>query len=296
MADLITSARAKQAIAQGSFTSAENTAIASIVTAVSDAIRRFCRREFDSQSFDELYNGSGRRRLLLRQFPILAVSRVAASPTTVLRITNTSSSNQRATVAVTSTGLSLTRVASGSSSTDTSITWAGNATLAAVANAVNALGNGWSATAEANYSLWPSADLRSLQGALNAKDRQAELKLHVEELSNYQVHAEAGILLIGTTQDSFFDTGYPLSVWTPGIQNYRVVYTAGFSTVPEPVQEAAAQWVAALFWQTKRDPGLAQEQVVGAVFRTPHKDWPPESVRQLLVPYRVHPIAAVRGG
>ena len=41
-----------------------------------------------------------------------------------------------------SAGLSLTRVASGTSSTDPSVTWVSYATLNAVAAAVNALGNG----------------------------------------------------------------------------------------------------------------------------------------------------------
>ena len=42
-------------------------------------------------------------------------------------------------------------------------------------NAVNALGNGWSAAVVNPYGSWASADLRAVQGALNAKDRPAEL-------------------------------------------------------------------------------------------------------------------------
>src|SRR5262245_35087327 len=104
MADLITTARAKYNIAQSSFSSDENTTIAALVTACSKAIRRFCGREFDSQQFDELYDGDGQDRLILRQFPIVSVARVAYDPTAVLRVTNTSAGNQRATVAVTSSG------------------------------------------------------------------------------------------------------------------------------------------------------------------------------------------------
>ena len=55
------------------------------------------------------------------------------------------------------------RVASGSLVLDTSVTWAANATLQAVATAVAALGNGWSArvvgSATGDYGLWPSQDL-----------------------------------------------------------------------------------------------------------------------------------------
>jgi hypothetical protein len=44
------------------------------------------------------------------------------------------------------------------------------------------------------------------------------------------------------------------AVWTPGIDNYRVQYTAGYTQIPNDVQEACAEWVTALFWQTKSNP------------------------------------------
>jgi len=48
-----------------------------------------------------------------------------------------------------------------------------------------------------------------------------------------------------------------MAVWTPGIDNYRIQYQAGYSTIPNDVQEACAEWVAALFWQTKSNPVAA---------------------------------------
>jgi hypothetical protein len=277
MADLITSARAKYNLNNLATTSAEDTTLAALVTACSKAIKKYCRREFDSQTFDELYDHPVSGRLLLRQFPILSISRAAFEPTTVLRVKNTSASNQRATVAVTSTGLSLMRVASGVSSTDTSVTWAANATLTAVATAVNALGNGWSAAvADTAYNNRASADLRAVQGALHAKDVDAELKIHLQESRGYSIDAERGILAVGTGDWPLLD----------GATNYwRVIYTAGFATVPEDVQEACAQWVAALFFQTKRDPGLSQETLLASGARTPFSTIPP-GAKALLAPYR----------
>src|SRR5438309_5582910 len=111
MADLITTARAKYNLNNLSTTAAEDTTLAALVTACSKAIRRYCKREFDSQQFDELYDGTDQPRLPLRQFPVVSVARVAYDPVAALRVTNTSASNQRATVAVTATGLTLTRVA-----------------------------------------------------------------------------------------------------------------------------------------------------------------------------------------
>jgi hypothetical protein len=292
MADLITSARAKYNLNNRTTTANEDTTLAALVTACSKAIEKYCRREFTSTQHDELYGGNGQRRLLLRQFPVISVQRVAYDPTTVLMVTNTSASNQRATVSVTSTGLSLTRVASGVSSTST-VAFAGNATLTAVKDAVNALGNGWSATIpDSDYASWASGDLRALQGSLSAKDVEAPLKIHVRELSSFEVNAERGWLLRGAVEVfSPLDLG---PAWFGGTNYWRVIYTAGHATVPEDVQEACAQWVAALFWQTKRDPGLVQEQIAGAGLRTPAPGMP-ETVRELLAPYRCRYLVALEG-
>jgi len=46
----------------------------------------------------------------------------------------------------------------------------------------------------------------------------------------------------------------PMAVWTPAIDNYRVKYTAGYQTNPLDLQEACAEWVAALFWMSKNNP------------------------------------------
>jgi hypothetical protein len=143
--DLITLARAKQDI-QSITDNSQDALLTVLITAISDAIEKFCRRDFNSKSYDELYSGSGDHRLLLREYPIQSVQSVRYRLVTVLKITNTNQAlNQQARVSVTSTGLTLTRVASGVSTTDTSVTWAGNPTIQGVANAVNALGNGWSA-------------------------------------------------------------------------------------------------------------------------------------------------------
>jgi hypothetical protein len=288
MSDLITSARAKYSINQASFSGAEDTTIAALVTAVSKAIQKYCRRDFASATYDELYNGTPHDRLLLRQFPILSVQRVAYGPTPVLRIKNTSSSNQRATVSVTSTGLTLVRVASGTTTTDTSVTWAGNATLSAVATAVNALGNGWSAQViDSTFNNRASADLRAILGAYNvANNANADLRMHINELSSFGIDANRGWLLRdGWEWFNLFHDDSRVLCWDGGPQYWRVIYTAGFATVPDDVQEAAAEWVAALFWTTKRDPGLTHEAIPNVVARTIDKDMP-AYVRTLLDPYK----------
>jgi len=274
MANLITRARAIYNLNNRATTSAEDTTLDALIAAVSKTIENHCWRTFATTSYDELYPGTGGRELVLRNYPLVSVERVAHDPAPVLRVTNTSASVQRATVKVTATGLELIRVASGVATTST-ILFADQATLSALATAVTALGNGWSGSVvESVFNLRASADLRALQGAFNAKDVNADLKVHTDELTAFSVDAATGIL---TRDDG--------ASWHGGLHYWRIVYRAGYSAVPDDVQEACAQWVAVLFWQTKRDPGLASESVSGSVARVPLRDMP-VSVKLLLGPYR----------
>jgi hypothetical protein len=274
MANLITAARALYNLDNRTTTTAEDDTLDALIAAVSRSIENYCWRTFSVTTHDELYPGSGRRELVLRQYPAVSVERVACAPTPVLRVTNTSASVQRATVKVTATGLELIRAASGVSTTST-ILFADQATLTALASAVTALANGWSASVvDASHALRASADLRALQGAFHAKDVDAELKLHTSELSSYGIDAALGVL-----------TREPGTSWDGGLHHWRIVYQAGYSTAPDDVQEACAQWVAQLFWQTKRDPGLSSEAIPGALSRVALRGMP-ASVKLLLDPYR----------
>ena len=274
MANLITRARAIYNLNNRATTSDENTTLDALIAAVSKCMENYCWRTFSATNYDEVYPGNGRHDLILRNYPLLAVERVAFGLTPVLLVTNTSASIQRATVKVTSTGVELIRVASGVSTTST-ILFADQATLSALATAITALGNGWSASVvDTTLNARASADLRALQGAYHAKDVNAELKLHVGELSSFHVNASEGTLSRGDG-----------ATWDGGLHHWRILYRAGYSSVPDDVQEACAQWVAQLFWLTKRDPGLAAESVPQVIARTTVREMP-ISIKLLLDPYR----------
>src|SRR5438552_3337010 len=124
--DLITLARAYQTL-QG--VSSQDSLLGTLITAYSEAVEKFCRRRFVSTSYDESYDGNGERRLLLRQYPIQGVQAVRYRPVTVLKVTNTDTTNVQARVTVLSTGLQLDSVKSGVKTTVTSgLTFAGNVT------------------------------------------------------------------------------------------------------------------------------------------------------------------------
>lgn len=295
--DLITLARAKQNIQSITDTS-QDSLLGTLITAVSRAIEKVCRRDFVQTNYDELYNGNGDRRLLLRQYPIISVQSVRYRPVTALKIINNLANTPQARVSVTATGLTLVTVTNGVTSTQT-VTFAGNAALSALAAAVNALGNGWSAQST-GYDAWPSADLRAPQGALTAAGQYAELKLHTYELAGYQIDENRGWLLraIPYTDPELL---HPEDlIWPVGINNFRIQYTAGFATVPEGVQEACAEWVAILYFQTVRDPLVKQQAVPGALSQSfaanaDNVGKPPQNAMTLLAPYVRRSIATNQG-
>lgn len=307
--DLITLARAKQNLP--SITdSSQDANLNTLITAASRAIGRYCRRDFVSAAYDELYNGTGERRLLLRQYPVQSVQAVRYRAVTVLKITNTDgATNQQARVSIASVGLTLTRVASGVKTTDTSVTFAGNVTLQAVASAVNALGNGWSCQVTSNYGNWPSADLycpngstldpaqnaNAGQGALNAVSGVfAELKVHTFEMSGFQVDPRRGWLLRAVPYTDP-DLLHPEDlVWPAGIDNFRVQYTAGFATVPEDVQEACAEWVVSLFKMFDKGQLLSLQETKGAAFALSANSMPPH-IKTLLAGHRRYRVADHQG-
>jgi hypothetical protein len=281
MPDLITNARAR--INLPSAVSGDDTAINTLITAASRAIQRYCRRDFASTSYDELYHGSGQANLLLRQYPVISVQAVRYRPATVLTVINSNLSlNQQARISVTGTGLTLVRTASGVATTN-NLTFAANVTLSALASAVTALGNGWIAQVIADFGSWSSADLRGPQGALPAWGQVAELKLHTAELAGYQLDERRGWLL------------HP-GCWPVGRQQYRIQYTAGYATVPEDVQEACAELTATWFLQRGRDLSLLREDTAGTYrFEAADGEQLPKRIRALLRPYRYHRVMSEQG-
>src|SRR5581483_7833418 len=150
----------------------------------------------------------------------------------------------------------------------------------------------WSAQAVGDaggaYGLWPSADLyippsfgdgAQSQGALNARGTFAELKLHTCELQGYQWDPR-GVLLraIPYTDPELL---HPEDlIWPVGIGNFRIQYTAGYTTIPEAVQEACALWVSIAYNATFRDPALAAQSFSGfsGTFAALDASRPPEVV------------------
>jgi hypothetical protein len=272
MSELISRARALRNLADQATTAADLTLVDGLIPAASHAIEAYCGRSFGLVNRDELVDGRPYPTLWLRHYPIARVDRIASNPTTVLRAGNTAFSQTH--VQVMGDGVQLVRGVSGVTAIDR-IGFASAPTLADLASAIGAIGHGWEATVVSGIDgTRASADLASFSGSFAASQGPAELRMHVGDIARFEVDGRLGAIRKLDGAD-----------WCGGTSAYRVVYTAGYETIPDDVQEACAQLVAQLFYQAKRDPGLAREEAASLFSRQPIEGATP-MVFDLLAPYR----------
>lgn len=268
---LITLARAEEQIPN--FNSADSAVLQDIVNASSDVIERELARTFALTTYDELYDGPGYFNLLLNNYPVTQVLRVALNPVNVLQIRNTDPDVSRASYRIdgdtnipprpnvlylvsmkngveTAININLqsgaTSVNGVAGSTYTMVT------LANLATAINTFSAyGWNALALGIYTSWPIDDLRPPQGAFDTRwQGNAYVSLHSWNQSGFDINPDIGELVAGNG----FSRGY---------RNYRVIYQAGYSTIPYPIQQACAELAASVYLNRGQNPNLVSESLGG---------------------------------
>lgn len=227
-----------------------DTLLDDICARVTDMIETYCQRKFYSRAYtDEMYDGTGTRQLLLRNPPITIVSRCCVGKLEVVSITNTATDATRAIVTVSSTGMTLTVTGGALAGTD-SLTWAVSTTLDTVVTAINAAGNGWSASvSSANYGDYVSTDILMAPGR-DALNGTVYLEIPDQPgMVDYDCDWNAGILINRAGN------------WPCGHQNIIVDCTAGYATLPLDIEQAAIEVVAAVFNRRDKDGALESERL-----------------------------------
>lgn len=305
MPDLITLQYLQDTLAAGGVTlSADQLAAApAAISAASDTVIRWCGgREFVRKTYTEVGTPERDGRIALRQFPVHTVSRLTAPVADALLIQNNSPTNQSARVLstftgtiaggnVAATGLSLVRLTSGTATT-VNVTYADNPTLNALADAIDALGFGWSASA-GTYGDWPSTDLSWLDVTQDAK-RGARLSLWADEIDPADVDNRTGLLWVGQDGGGLnsprWGPDWPAWGSDPTRNRVRVTYDAGFDVVPAVVQQAVAETVKASYDRLATDATITREKMGRYEYETPGmKDFQaiPPAVMQALSTYRI---------
>ena len=274
-------------------------ALDALLATASEQIERECHRYFALQSYTEYLNGMGQPYdlIILKQRPVTAITRLATRPVGVILIQNTDlTDNQRATVATTSTGMILTTVSSGVTST-TTLLYSSYATLSALATAIVNLGSGWTAQVTTGYSLFPSVDLKPLQGAVAARGTNAALEMYIEDIDAWNSLScwggdEYGWVGSGHGWRLDADAGMISGRFPPGVLNIRCDYTAGYAvssapdSLPPQLQEACVEHAKDLYNANQIDWTLASVKL-GPFSKTLNTEMPAMSVavRKMLRPF-----------
>src|SRR5579883_943221 len=216
------------------FNTGDLTVMTDCVNAASEIIEKWCNRTFAVTTYDELYDGCGYQNLLLNNYPLISIQKIAKNQFNVLQLMNPVQSNTTATVATDATNVYLATVNASNPSQQASIVLprANYTTIQSLADDINNNTNnnpiapasvGWHAYALGTYNLWPVSALYAPQGALDARWGTPYLWLHVITLYSFDFNPAVGEVV--SVQG--FERGY---------RNFRVQYTAGFDPIPEPVQ------------------------------------------------------------
>lgn len=232
------------------------------ITAATVLLESAARRPLAMRSIDRVYRPGRTRKIYLDSWPV-PVCRLRTDLVVGMTVSNTDTlTNQIATVQRTATTLVLYRCASGVESTST-LTLSSYATLQALADAVNGLGGGWTATtgtSTANLNLYPISSLNLDYETVGALNQSAELRLYYRDVARFALDTERGVIELTENRPQEFR--YPDRAWGVGYgwswssaseprhAGVRAVYKAGYAvetadvnagyqTVPDDLQRIA---------------------------------------------------------
>ena len=301
--------------------------LASLITAASLAVQRWCRRWFNAQTFIEIrqpqpgqWDKGENDLLMLGQYPIIGTPMLRGGLTNALLVSNTSNANQEAYVgfttsgdpqiSLTNTGLSLTSVASGVQTVAT-VAWTTTppyTTLQGAMDSINALSaQGWTATLQSPslaglgaYQLYGStayADALTAGGGAMLSVFQRPLRCAGVEADTGMVWLAPGAMGGGYGAGASGYADWMFDGGSPSGGNYRAPvlcqYVGGFSVIPQDVQTATCLVIKALLQATQTNTTYQSETVgdwSGTLAEAAERVFPAEA-KKLLSTYRAYRVS-----
>ena len=278
------------------------------INAATEEIETLTSRRFALTTYNQLFNGSGRRRINLRHFPVTNIDRVAVGRRDAFRIKNDSTDAADANVSIDGSNMVLEIVGGANAGTD-SVAYTTTTTLAAFITSINAIGKAWVATIETDADgTWLVDELFQFEGR-NALRNELSIAMADQSLRSYDIDAPIGQIVrtnVGRSTEllgpQFLRTGghaftpwelRPLTAesagpfWPEGVFNVYVRYTAGFATIPADIEMIANRVAAAIVRMRKRDPTLQSESMSGYSYTRAADDAPlTDSIKKQLQKYK----------
>jgi len=255
---------------------------ATVRDAVEKWVQNYCGRTFESTVYKERCDGSGSSKLILKNYPITSINRLALSKEDAMMVRNTGTTTH-ATVSVNSTGIVLSK----DGLSNSSVTFATYTTLQTVVNAINAI-SGWEAAlVSSTFANYQSTELIPAMGLYCLNSTWAYLSIPYEAESDFDVDEERGIItLFGFGFENFNGIYFPF-----GTRNIFVYYTAGYTstTMPEDLKFAIKTMCKILIKKTDEDTAGIRSYMTGRVSVTfdisPDYEFP-TGVTEILMKYR----------
>lgn len=246
----VTLQRAKDAL-RSSYDGFDDSVVQEVLDSCSTFVDTYCNRppgSFVTTTLDELYDGTGDSLLHTRAAPIQSLSRVATISQPCLSIQNNDSSmGCRATVSVTSTGVTTVKIKSAVTTTN-SYLFATYPTVSTLSAAIHASGDNWTSFVQGGYGEWSSADIRATQGAFGCRVVTAYLYIHSWDIPAYRVREDIGEIFC------------PGGFWR-GVDNYRIAGVYGYTDFPDDLAQALAELVAQCFYIREVNSNLQSESI-----------------------------------
>jgi hypothetical protein len=271
------------------------------INAASDLMERWCGRTFASTAYRQMFNGPGRGKLRVRQFPIVSVARVAIGRAEALKVKNTSTDAKEATVSNDLTNLTLTIVGGANAGSDTIAI--GSNTVTQLVAAIIAKGKNWTAeTVSTTAGAWPGTELFKHE-AFRCLTNYTSLFCPDESETDIRVDYEAGIIRRCFGTEPFYHLHrrrhYPTHVaplaeiggdlWPEGQLNIFVSYTAGYATIPDDLARLCDELSATILRAGTHDSSVTTESTQGYSYAHAGNGWMTDGFKDRLNAHRIMP-------
>jgi hypothetical protein len=312
--DLITYDYAEAAFSGNHLTDSQRDFLPYAIAAASKRWRRWCAdRDFNQQTYTDVFPVALNGYVRLPQIPVNQVIRVQGQLDTAITISNNSSSVQTSQVLAAYTG----DIESGQFITGLTLNWQSNGvantqtilysalsppTIQSLATAINAVGSGWSALASSPYQNWPVTELYNVMIAVGTGadvTGDSILQVFSLDMAESKFHpddgAKTGMLWVGRMSqgidmrwgpDPIF---YDLGVY--GSPNLcKITYNAGFATIPSIVQFATAELVRVMMHGLKINPYIGDYKIGEVSFKLASESLNeiPKAIMAEMSQYRLH--------
>ena len=235
--------------------------VSSILTSTDKYVKEYCRRDFESTTYSETYDGKS-GSIFLNEYPVTALSRISYGRDEAFSVNNTSTTSY---ATCSCDGTNFTCNLNGSTN---DLALATYTTLTTLVAAINALGDGWVATLTASsYGDILSSEIINFYGRACLDTNTAYIEIRDEDLSDFELNPNTGEI------NHTFPTGF---------QNIFVDYTAGYSSIPDDLQMAVKILVQHIYSKAQEDNFGNEYYSLGDVKKALTNEFPIEVQKTLL--------------